>query len=219
MRIVRGALRCGLGGVGLGLVTLATFSFVGIPTVPTGPPPATLRAALLGTADLPPGFVPLPPPVAGPPTTSCAALIGDPGAGWSGAVEQEVGQAATGRRLWQVVATPEPDALVRLHDRLVACAATDQGVRELPAPVPDGFAFAVSLEGYHGYLAAGRVGEAVSVVRVLTPGGKDAGGELPAATLAAALAKLDAVAKGGPAATLDSVGGSAGASTGGSRHP
>jgi len=193
MRLLGTALRCAFGGVGLGLVTLVTFSFVGVPTVPTGRPPATLRAALLGAADLPPGFVALPPPVAGPPTTGCAALIGDPAAGWSGSVEQEVRQDATGLRLWQAVATPGGDALDRLHDRLVACAATNAGVRELPAPVPDGFAFAVSLDGYHGYLAAGRTGDAVSVLRVLAPVGAGTGGESAAVTLRTALAKLGSV--------------------------
>jgi hypothetical protein len=185
MALVGTVLRCGLGGVVLGLATLATFSFVGVPTIPTGAP----ADALLGAADLPPGYA----PVAGPAVPSrigCAALA-DPAAGWPGVQERDEHQAATGSRLWEAVAAPAGDALSRLHDRLIAC--TQEGVREMPAPVPGGYAFAVSAGPLTGYVAAGQVGTAAVVLRFLTPtGGPATSTEAVAVTLRTALAKLGA---------------------------
>src|SRR2546430_3804164 len=99
-------LRCGVGGITLGVTTLATFSFVGVPTIPTGPPRAvTLQAALLGGDDLPPGFAPAPGPPA-PPGAGCPELLAHPTAGWAGAVERNQRQARTGLHLWQAGAPP-----------------------------------------------------------------------------------------------------------------
>jgi|SRR2546430_212620 len=186
-------LRCGVGGITLGVTTLATFSFVGVPTIPTGPPRAvTLQAALLGGDDLPPGFAPAPGPPA-PPGAGCPELLAHPTAGWAGAVERNQRQARTGLHLWQAVATPAGDALSRLRARLSHCP----GVRELPRPIPAGWAFAVSVGSDHGYLAAGQVGSAVSVLRFLGPAGPATEAatrpEAVAVTLRTALAKLVSV--------------------------
>jgi hypothetical protein len=161
-----------LGGVVLGLAILAAFSFFGVPTIPTGP---ALRAALLGAADLPPGFA----PEAGPPARvpGCAALA-DPAAGWPGAVATDQRQAATGVRLWEAIAAPAGDLLSRLHDQLLGCFP---GVPETSAPVPDGWTLPVS----GGYVAAGQVGSAAVVLRWLGP----ARPEDVAVTLRTALAK------------------------------
>jgi hypothetical protein len=190
MAIVGSLLRCGLGGIALGLMTLATFSFVGVPTIPTGPPP-TLRDALLGATDLPPGFAPVAGPPATAPGTGCAALA-DPAAGWPGVLERDQSQAATGSRLWEAIAAPAGDALTRLHDRLVACSRA--GVREIAPPVPGGYAFAVSVGPLTGYLAAGQVGTAAVVLRFLTPAaGAATSPEAVTVTLRTALVKLVSV--------------------------
>jgi hypothetical protein len=182
-------LRCGLGGVALGLATLATFSFVGVPIVPTEPP--ALRDALLGAADLPPGFLPVGGPAI-PPGAGCAGLLTHPTAGWPGTVERDQRQAATGSRLWEAVAAPAGDALTRLHDRLVACSQA--GVREMAPPVPDGYAFTVSVGGLTGYLAAGQVGAAALVLRFLTSSsGAATSPEAVTVTLHTALGKLSAL--------------------------
>jgi hypothetical protein len=200
-------LRCGLGGLTLGLATLATFSFVGVPTIPTQPAkptnpfgpgrPGTLRAALLSSADLPPGFVPtLAAPAFGPPAgAGCAALLAHPAADWPGAVQRDQSQAATGARLWEAVTAPAGDTVARLRDRLVACTRSkDARVRELPPPVPGGYAFALSVGRFDGYLAAGQVGPAASVLRFLAPAGpatdEATRPEAVAVTLRTALAKL-----------------------------
>jgi|SRR5437763_142915 len=165
-------LRPVLGGVVLGLAILATFAFVGVPTIPTGP---ALRPALLGAADLPPGFTPVAAPAAG--TPGCAALA-DPAAGLPDAVATDQRQVATGVRLWEAVAAPAADALSHLHDQLIACFP---GVPETSAPAAD--AWTIPVAG--GYVAAGQVGSAVVVLRWLGPGSP----EDVAVTLRTALAK------------------------------
>ena len=161
-----------LGGVVLGLAILAGFAFLGVPTIPTGP---ALRTALLGAADLPPGFAPEAGPPAGTPT--CAALA-DPAAGLPDAVATDQRQATTGVRLWEAVAAPAGDALSRLHAALVACFP---GVPETRPPVPDSWIIPVS----GGYVAAGQVGSVAVVLRWLGP----ARPEDVAVTLRTALAK------------------------------
>jgi hypothetical protein len=170
-------LRCVLGGSTLGLAGLTAVSFIGVPIVPVPAPVALSRAALLTSADLPPGFRPIP-ALATPAGGGCAALLADPAAGWPGAVEEDQGQAATGARLWQAVAKSAAQSLERLRDRLSACPSflvnqEQAGVRRLPDPMPGGYAFGLTIRGatgsYDGYLAAGRVGAAVSVLRYVAP--------------------------------------------------
>ncbi len=148
------AVRCGLGGAALGLATLAAFSFVGVPVVPTG-----LEDALLSAEDLPPGFAreATPPGPAVP--AGCAGLLADPAAGWAGAVERRYRQAGTGARVWEAVARPDGDALSDLRARLTACRNL------MTHRVPGGEVYEVA----GGYLAAARVGRTVLVLRYLGP--------------------------------------------------
>jgi len=167
-------IRCGLGGTLLGFLTLAGFSFVGVPVIPTdahGLPLATpsapaLAPALLTAADLPPGFVPVPVTPAPPGADGCAALLANPAAGWAGAVR--VQYERDGTTVWEAVATPAGEAVTRLRYQLLACP----GVQER-----DG---ALAIPG--GWLGAARAGTAVVVLRVTGPD--------PAVTLRTALGKL-----------------------------
>jgi hypothetical protein len=174
MALIWPVLRCGLGGTALGFATLATFSFVGVPTIPTDAHGLPLRAArpsladaLLSTGDLPPGFARTPPPRA---ARGCAGLLTDPAAGWAGAVRRQ--HERDGARLWEVIATPAGDPLAELRAQLSAC--TDQmGVRQLRPPVAGGFAVGISSGSTTGYLAAARVGSTVVVLRYLGRTGPD----------------------------------------------
>lgn len=151
-------IRCGLGGTLLGFLTLAGFSFVGVPVIPTDahglplatPSAPTLAPALLSAADLPPGFVPVPPTPAPPGADGCAALLANPAAGWAGAVRVQLERDGT--TVWEAVATPAGDAVRRLRYQLFAC----HGVR---TPDPD----TMAIPG--GWVAVARVGTAVVVVR------------------------------------------------------
>ena len=180
----RPVLRCVLGGSTLGLAGLTILSFVGVPTIsaPAPAPVALSRAALLTADDLPADFRPVP-PLAVPAGGGCAALLAEPAAGWPGAVEEDRRQAATGAHLWEAVARATQSqsparSLEQLRDRLSACPSflfhqEQAWVRRLPDPVPGGYAFGLTIRGatgsYDGYLAAGRIGAAVCVLRYLAP--------------------------------------------------
>ncbi len=173
-------IRCGLGGTLLGFLTLAGFSFVGVPVIPTDahglplatPSAPTLAPALLTASDLPPGFVPVPPTPAPPGADGCAALLANPAAGWAGAVRVQFERGGT--TVWEAVATPAGDAVGRLRYELLSCPGVGERGDALAIP--------------GGWLAATRTGTAVVVLR-------STGGSVPdpGVTLRTAVGKLPRV--------------------------